>query len=402
MGVDEFQKNRHGGWAPGKTIDIKLPGNPAVQLGIAVTAQDITDVTAAYTLSDQDVYNVTRAINIQDIGVDVVGGKLAFTSNPFEDPKNSKRLSPQARTFIDQYAFPAGQSIKSKVEKTITRKLKNATWYTPIDTPAKLGNVNSYDTIAGAQTLMDELGFQEEFRYAYMNPRDYQSVSSSLQNMFNQEINEPITTQGRYRKRELAGFEFMKANTIENTAEAPQFSVSPTFTVASVAADGSTITFAGVQAVTSVIFNAGSLISIPSVNLFNKVNEVTLETKLVVDVAVDATGDGAGNVVVTLSDPLIAVGEQANVNALPAGSAPAELFPAHRNNYFCIPMGYLANPLPLGDIASADMNTHRKENMYITTYVQGLVLSGVNTFRMSFQCPTLAIPRYLINLPSAI
>ena len=62
-------------------------------------------------------------------------------------------------------------------------------------------------------------------------------------------------------------------------------------------------------------------------------------------------------------------------------------------------MGLIANPLPLGDIVSADTAHYRSSTgMAITTYIQGVASTGVNTYRISTLCPTLAVPKYIINL----
>ena len=402
-GVKEFEKATGAGYAPGNNVDIKIPGYPTVQRGVAVTAEDVIDRVVSYQLTNNDIYNFTYDIDIQDIGIQVVGGELAFSGNPFKNPNDAKELNPQAVAMIDNYVTPAGQVIAADIETELATKMKNTAFYTPIDTPAKLKTINSYADISKVRTLMNELGFMKN-RMAFTNENDFEGVNDSLQNMYNEGINKTITETGKYGQNTLANFNYMSSNVIPNQEEAPQYSVNPNFTVSSVSADGSQITFAGVDAVLTQIFNAGSLIAIPSVNLFNKVTKKVLETTLVVCVAEDANGDGAGNVTVTLSEPLAATGMHANVNMLPVAAAPAELFPAHRNNFFIVPMGIIANPIKLGRIAGADNNMYmnKAKNMVVHSYIQGLVTTGVNTYRMSCQCPTLAIASYIVNLPSLI
>lgn len=403
-GVREFETATGAGYAPGGVVNVKIPGNPTVQLGLSVTAEDIQDRVVPYTLTDQDIYNVDYAIDIQSIGIDVVGGELAFKGDPYKDPNNAKEMNPQAIQLIDDYVFPASQVIQSAVSTTLYEKCRVAAFKTPIDRPAKLGSIDSYDSIATVQSFMNELGFMNR-RYAVLNQRDYQSVASSLQNIFNEPINRNITIEGKYGMKSLAGFDFLASVNIASTPDSPQItSGSPNITVASVAPDGSTITFSGVIVTAGLVFNAGTMIAIPSVKYFNNVNKIAPDTTLVVTVAQDANGDGAGNVTVTLSEPLVAVGQQANVDSLPAAAAPAEVFPGHKNNYFFIPMGVIANPLKLGRIAGADNNRYvnKAKNCDVTCYVQGLVSTGVNDYRMSMMCPTLAIPSYLVNLPSTL
>jgi hypothetical protein len=403
-GVEEF--NDHAGYGVSDIVNIKKPGYPTLQLGVATTAEAIIDAVQPYTVADTDIYNTSYDVNIRKIKMQVVGGRVAFSGDPNFNPDNAKEINPQAKTMIDNYIYPSAVTIKGGIETSLATKAKNAAFYTPIDTPAKLGSINSYASISSVEALMEELGFITS-RYGMMNTTDSKLVADSLQNMFNETINKDITREARLGgpdKGRLASIDIYRSNVIPIQEEAPQFAVSPTFTVSSVAANGSTITFTGVDAVATVIFNAGSKIAIPSVRLINQVTKKVLETSLVITVAEDAIGDGAGNVLVTLSEPLVAVGMQANVDSLPAAAAPAELFPAHRNNFFYVPMGIIANPIGLGDIVGADNSRYvlRGANVDITCYIQGVVNEGVNTYRMACLCPTLAFPRYLIHLPSAL
>lgn len=405
-GIEEFSKATGAGYAPGNNVDIKIPGYPTVQTGLAVTAEDIVDRTVSYTLQEEDIYNVTYQIDIQSIGIDVVGGELAFTGNPYRNPNNDKEINPQARAFIDNYVFPAGEVINAKIESVIMDKIKSAAFYSPIDVPSKLATINSYSNVSSVRTLMNNLGMMNK-RYAFMNEDDYQGVADSLQNMFNEPINRNITTTGKYGEKTLSDFIFTSANTISNTTVSPQFTAnnsSAGVEVLSLSADGKTIVFTGVITTAGLVFNAGTLIAIPAVKLLNKVTKFALETGLVVVVPVDTNGNNDGTVTVVLDEPLIAADMQANVNILPAATDPAIVFQAHRNNYFFVPMGVVANPVKLGRIVGADNNRYMNagKNMDITSYVQGLVTSGANTYRMSCQCPTLAIPSYLVNLPSTI
>jgi len=403
QGINEFTNSD--GRAPGQSVEIKLPGYPTVQLGLSVTAEDIVDRIISYLITNNDIYNVTREINFQSIGLNIVGNRAAFISNPYLDPDNKQAMNPQAQQLIDNYAIPAGRVLEAKIETVISEKIRTAAFYTPIDSNSKIQPVDSYAAISNVRKLMNQLGFMKAQRCAFMNNDDYDLVASSLQNMFNQDINKKITNTGEYMEKGLADFKFKECNTIAPTPESPQYAANPDSTgvqVASIAADGSTITFSGVISTVSTVFNAGTKISIPAVKPINKITKLSYKTNLVICVKEEALGDGAGNVTVTLSEPLVAVGDQANVNVLPAASDAAEVFQGHNNNYFAIPMGIIANPVPLGVIHSADQSNYRKDKMAISAYIQGLVQNGVNTYRMSCQMPTLAIPSYLMFLPSPL
>lgn len=404
-GVEEFVD--HGSYGVADVVNIKIPGYPAVQTGTSVTPIGITDKVNPYTISDDDIYNVPYEVDIRKIKMQVVGGRVAMMGDPNVHPDNPKEMNPQARTFIDNYVYPAGIALKAAVELALSNKARISAFYTPVDVPSKLTTINAYSDISGVTALMDDLGFMSN-RIGVMNVQDSRSVADSLQNMFNEVINKKITEDARVGgpdKGRLAGQDIYTSNAVTVQAESPQFASGTTsFLVTSVGANGTTITFSGVLATAGIVFNAGTMISIPSVNLINQVSKIPLNTRLVITVAADALGDGAGNVTVTLSEPLVVTGLHANVNSLPAASAPAEVFPGHTSNYFYVPMGMIANPIPLGEIVGADNSRYHLEgaNLDVTTYVQGLATNGINTFRMSTLCPTLAIPSYIVHLPGAI
>ena len=136
----------------------------------------------------------------------------------------------------------------------------------------------------------------------------------------------------------------------------------------------------------------------------NQTNKLSINKTLVVTVSADANGDGAGNVTVIISKALQATGMHANVDVLPQAADIAKVFPAHKNNFFFVPMGIIANPIPLGDIVGADNHSYvnRINNVAVHCYIQGLVPNGSNDYRTSVLCPTLAVPDYIIVLPTTI
>ena len=405
--IKEFEKGSlQGGFAPGDNVDFKIPGYPDIQRGLAVTAQDIVDQVISYKLTEDDIYNFTYEIDIQSIGLNVVGGEVAFTKNPYSD-KTPTELSPQGKQMIDDYVTPGAYRLAAELEKEITRKARAAAFYTPISMPDQLTHINDFSDLLSVRTLMNNLGFQSPFRYAFFNEEDYAGLNNSLRNNFNQQTTQDILPTGMFDRDALSGFDYRSSNTIEITDDSQQYLANPTSTgvqVQSINAEGTEIVLSGVIATAGEVFNAGTLISIPAVNLFNRVNQIAISNTLVVTVAADTNGNNDGTVTVPLSKPLNAVGMHANVNVLPAAGDEAFVWPKHRNNYCFIPMGVIANPVKLGEIHGADNNRYvdRSNNMDCTTYIQGVVTNGVNTFRNSCQCPTLVVPDYIVNLPSLV
>ena len=408
-GIPEFEESGKM-YASADTVDIKIPGYPTVQRGLTTTAEDITDRVVPYTISNNDIYSTSFDLNIRESVMKIVGGVLAFTSDPNKDGNGGKGMNPQAKAYIDNYVTPSGEVILGALEVELATKCKNAAFYTPVTSNSSLQAVNSYSKISAVNNLMNQLGFMKTQRYGIMNNTDSNSVADSLQNMFNTAINDNITKNARLGgpdKGRLANFDIFESNSIPNQENSLQYLANPDstgVTVDSVATDGTTITFAGIEASTVGVINAGTMISIPTVFLINKTNKLSLSTNLVVVAAADADSDAGGLCTVTLSEPLVVTGFHQNVDSFPSNGDPVEVIAGHKNNLFFVPMGIIANPIGLAEIYGADNSRYNLKgaNVDCRTYIQGVVNNGVNSIRMSTLVPTLGIPSYLINLPSPL
>lgn len=409
-GVPEFEESGRM-YASADTVNIKIPGYPTIQRGLTTTAESITDRVVPYVISDTDIYSTSFDLNIRESVMKIVGGiKLVFTSDPNKDGNGGKGMNPQAKAYIDNYVTPSGETILGSLEVELATKCKNAAFYTPVTSNSSLQAVNSYSKISAVNSLMNQLGMMKTQRYGIMNNNDANSVADSLQNMFNTAINDNITKNARLGgpdKGRLANFDIYESNSIPVQESSLQYLANPNstgVTVDSVASDGSTITFAGIEASTVGVINAGTMISIPTVFLINKVNKLPLATNLVVVAAADADSDAGGLCTVTLSEPLVVTGFHKNVDSLPSNGDAVEVIAGHRNNFFFVPMGIIANPIALQEIFGADNSRYnlRGANVDCRTYIQGVVNNGVNSIRMSTLVPTLGIPSYLINLPSPL
>ena len=155
---------------------------------------------------------------------------------------------------------------------------------------------------------------------------------------------------------------------------------------------------------TSVLFKAGNRISIPSVNLLDPVTKAVRSYRLVITVAQDALGDGAGNCVVTLSEPLIASGMNANVSSFPSVSASAQLYPGRKLNFFYTPAGGSAVPMPLKDIAGAENSNSKlnKSDVPVKTVIQGAVLNFTNIIRTSMLVGIKSFAPYIVEVPTSL
>jgi hypothetical protein len=385
--LEEFdQKN----YATGGAINVKVPGYPAVQMGLSVTPTGIQDLIIPYVITpDNDLYNVVRELNLFEQRFDILGGDGALTK-------------PMKQAIVDNYAYPAYLSLEGQLETSAAYRLKTTAYLSPIDTIAKLGSLNTYSAISQIDTMAEAMKFANE-RYLMMNLTDSQLVTDSLQNMFNQMINGNITKTARVGgpdKGRLAGFDVYRSTQLIPHVAGP-LALETGITVTNVASDGTTITLSGVGSSTGVLINAGDRISLPNTFLLAPITFDVLGYRLVVTAAAAANGDGAGNVVVTLSYPLMASGEHANVAALPSNGAPAIVFPNYNLNFAYVRSGLSVVPVSLGDIHGATNSETRANNKVpVKTVIQGAVEEFTNVYRTSLMCGIRPFAPYVITIPS--
>lgn len=388
--VGTFKQN---GYATGGSIDIKVPGYPTVQRGLAVTAQDIQDLIISYTITENDIYSVPRNLSVYEEIFDILGGEGALTAV-------------QKKAIVDNYAWPAYEALAGETERTAASRLKTTAFISPIDGLDVFGSLNTFSGVNKVTTLMNELKWSNE-RYFMMNEQDSAAVAESLQNMFNPVINKRITETalvGGPDKGRLAGLDcYHVADLLRHTAG--DLAGVSGITFDSISGDGTEITLSNVTATTDTLILAGDRISIPSVYLLNPITFAVLSTRLVVTAAADADGDGAGNVTFVISFPLMASGEHANVSALPSNGAPCDVFPDYKLNFAYVPSGLSAVPLPLGDIYGAkNSNVTIKGNgmVPIKVQLQGSVLDYTNVYRISQLIGIRAFAPYCMAYPTRI
>ena len=382
-------------YATGGAINIKVPGYPDVQKGLTTTAQDLQDLVLAYEITpDADMYSVVRNLDLSYMRFNILGGDSAITK-------------PVAKAIVDNYGYPAFLSIEAEIEKEASTRLSQNGYMTPIDSIDKLGQINTFSAISQIGAMADTFKFDSQ-RYLMMNVDDMRKVSDSLQNMFNTSVNNAITMGGKlggkaFKGIDFAGFDLWQCPDQVIHRAGPAYASNSTLTVDTVSADGTTITFSGLPSTTSILFNAGDMISIPSVYLVRKLGYQITQYKLVVTAAADAYGDGAGNCTVTLPYPLAASGEHTTVSAIPSNGAEAKVYPDHKLNFAYVKSGLSVAPIMLEDIYGAvNSNVKGDNGIPVKVTMQGSVLPYANNFRTTTYVGIRAFAPYIIVVPSAL
>lgn len=395
--TESFQQKKY---ATGGTINVKIPGSPSVERGLTVTATPLQDLVIPYTIVENDIISVTRNLNSDEYLFNIIPSDKAITKS-------------DEQAIVDNYGFPAYQALAETIETDCITKMLINSYLTPIDGIEKLQPLNNWNAMASIDTMATSLNLKRTDRAMMMNLFDAQNVAASLQNMFNESINKKITDQayvgGSAAKGMLAGMDLFRSEfLLQHTAGPLGLANLATATVSSVSADGTQITITGVTASTAVLVKAGDMISIPSVYLVNQVGHSTIPYRLVVKATVDANGDGAGNVTITVPYPLMASGEHQNVAALPANGSAVRFYPSYNQNYMYTKSGLSVVPLRMPPIYGATNSeaTNRSakggKGFPIHVVMQGAALSLSNNYRTYAMVGKQVFAPYILSVPSSI
>lgn len=385
--VPEFKDNSV--YAPGETVNIRIPTYPTVQRGLAVTGQDLETKVIPYTIDEDDIFSVARNVSLYDEHFNIARGRKALTT------AGKSSLN-------ENYIVPAYVSLSTEIETVLAGKMLTTAYLTPDDDPDKLGKIDAFADVSKGRQFMNDLKYQRTMRYGMLNSHDSNALSNSLQNSFQPVLNSKITQNALIngQKSRIAGFDLFESSDISVHIAGEQYATSPTFTVKTVVAEGATtIVLTGVGAVGTRLFKAGDRIAIPSIKILDQTNKVVRDWNLVVTVAADANGDGTGDCTITISEPLSAAGETANVSGLPAAAAPCKMYPSRRVNYFYVPSGVIITPLPLGDIEGANNSevSLSAGSFPVKSVIQGSASAFTNLYRTSFLMGTKVLAPYIIE-----
>lgn len=374
-------------YATGGTFNIKIPGYFNVVTGLTTSAQAITDLVVPYTITVNDFYSVNLSLDAFEEIFNTVGGRNALTTSSKD-------------AIVDNYARPAFLSLMAKMESVAAFRLKVNSFLSPIDGIEKLGAVNAASVINDLGVMADYMKFDRDMRTFMMNGFDYGNVANSLNNSFYQKTTESILKTGRFADKTLSDFNIFQSVDMV-THQAGVSAGRAGVTVGALDATGTLLTLTGVASSTGVLINAGDKISIPLVNLVQPISGALLPYRLVVTAAQAANGDGAGNVIVTLPFPLLASGQHANVASLPANGNPVDIFPNYNLNFAYVKSGLSSIMLPTPDVAGAINSVSKTDfGCPVKVYVQGLVSTLVNAFRIQTLQACKVIPPYVLALPS--
>lgn len=387
------------GMTTGKTFNFKLPTYAKVNMGLNTPIGDVEDTLIPYTVDENvDLYNVAFAFNVVNSMLELVGGNKSLTKI-------------QKTRVVDNYAYPAFQSMSQTFEASLIGELNTSMFYCSVDSADKLTKMDGPAFVYKMKALMDHINMPTMDRWGCINSYDYASLSAGLQNFYNSPLNKNVLESAKIATGTtgsiLADFGFHSSSLLDVHEAGEQYAINKDFKVDSVSADGSSITFKTVGATTTRLFKKGDVIWIPSVKYLRGVLKTPIEQGLSVVVKEDANGTGAaGKCTVKIGSPLVALGNNANVSAIPAVDAPAELAPNHRKSFFgCRPTISMCS-LPLDDIYGANNSVSNVDydatKFNVKVYQQGSVDGLTNKYVIAMLMPRLVVSRYGVLHLSAV
>lgn len=387
------------GYATGAQINIKIPGYPNVTTGLSVSSPTaINDTVIPFIITENDIYNVTYQWDLFQFKFDLVGGRKALTGAEKE-------------ALVDNYAYPAHTAMATAQEIVANFRLKTNAFYCSVSLPSQMGSVTSWSTVNQINKKMSRYEFKNVGeRYLMMNLDDAANLAGSIQNMFNEAINGKITKDayinGDRKKSRLANVDLFQSNQIDAHVSGALSNATnfPTITVENVSDNGLEITLNVGGTSSAQLVNAGDMFAIPSVNLLKPIEFAPTQDTLVVTAQQDAFGDGAGHVTIILPYPLMITGFNANVESLPAPSAPVLAFPEVYNlNYAYVPSGLSMCPVRMSDVYGAANSMDQGLNdCPINVILQGQVLELSNVFRLSQMIGIAVFAPYVMKVPTLL
>lgn len=320
------------GLPTGGSISVRTHGYKEPQLGETHTVSNIEQ-------------------QFETIAVDpgkMLGDTFAVKSTEFAVDRNR---------VTDSVHYETAMAIASKVNVNCYEELK-------LNTPIFVDNTAtsglSYSTIANIQSLSRELGMPSGTKTLFMNTRDYQSVSQSINT--GSIYDERLTKEAnQYIMGEYAGIPIVQSNTLISLKQ-----IAGT-------AGGATIKFNGLvstDSYKSAVINlntaptatatlkAGDRLTFQVTKRLNPTSRLLTEVPLQLIVQEDATAVGSAWTNVKVKCGLLAKATSpffANVDVLPAVGEDIKVAPSHNLNFYVTKPGFTFATVGLENISTLEI-----------------------------------------------
>ena len=276
-------------YAPGYTINYRMPALTTIGSGPTIIQQGVTDVSRPITIEEQ--YNTNFTFQSQEFTLKVKSDEI----------------------LLKRYVLPSMNQLQNKLDAYVVSKLRNVNRI--VGTPGV--PVSGWGTIQQAKGLLLKYGVPQDGQWhCGLNVDSWNSAFTSFLSNFTPVHNDKIFETGEVIKvTDLNMFENVNLQTIKQIAGsggggAPVGGFIAAGHVSAVVSSGNTIPLAGLPASTNNVFNAYDIIKLTTVNGTNPVGSQPDDTGVVASFVIQPNPltmdgswptDGTGAVTVTVS-----------------------------------------------------------------------------------------------------
>lgn len=355
------------GYKQGDTINIRKQNFANVNDGRITTTDDIDEETETLVIEHQ--YNSSIEVSARELTLDLDTNGDYF---------NERYIRPRIQRIVKQ--------MNTQVALDAIPQLHFATGVagTPLNTFAAIDQ-------AGVKLLEQAVELDEA--YFAISLRDGSALKSSLQNSFNDTLNDDISFKSQLGH--LSYFDMFQDQSIRRHTTGSQ---AGTILVNGAVASGNTIVMDGATPAATNVFRRGDVVTFVGVNSVNPVDKSDTGQLMQFVVQADADESGAGAVTITVLpaiDSDVASTRRNVTNAIP-NDAPVSILgvtapgtPVTYNVNIAYPkrgLDLVVPPLEVIDIQRQYTATDKNTNISVRVGFQGDIINDVNVMRVDVLC----------------
>lgn len=366
----------------GDTLNIRKQNHFIVGDGRIGTVQDVVEETETLTVNHQ--YHTLIEYSSKELSLDVDNG---------------------LERFAERYIDPAIQEIVHQMEVQLALdaidqlNFSSGTAGTPVNSFAAVD-------LTGAKMLEQAMPMKPN-AYMALSVRDASALKASLQNSFNDVLNEEVSFYSRLGR--LSYFDIFQNQAIQRHTTG---SLAGSPVVNGAVSSGNTIVLDGATASQVGVFKKGDVVTFAGTNSVNPVGRADTGQLMQFVVLADADSDGGGNVTITVSPSIISdvANPRRNVTAPIADNAVVSILgvtvpgtPVTYNvntAYSARGLDIVIPPLERLDVVDSYVKTDTDANVSIRVSKQGDILNDVNVLRLDVLCGFKWHPQYAVKLVS--
>lgn len=364
----------------GDSVNIRKQNHFTVGDGRVGTVQDVNEETETLTINHQ-----------------------YHTLIEYSSKELTLKIDTNLDRFSERYIRPAVQELIHRMETDILLQGINELNFTSGSAASAVDSFATVD-LTGAKMLEQAMPILDE-AYMALSVRDASGLKASLQNAFNDTLNEDISFRSALGR--LSYFDIFQNQAIPRHTTG---SFPGTPLVNGEVTSGNTIVLDGFTPTQTGVLLQGDVITFGGSNSVNPVGRSDTGQLMQFVVLADVNSDGGGNATVTVAPSIVSdpANPRQNVSAPIANNAAVSLEGSAQGsynvNYAYSKRGLdiVVPPLETLDGMQSYVVTDRDANVSIRVNRQGDILNDVNVLRLDVLCGYKWHPQYAVKLLSQI